>query len=253
MLLLVEQGNTNTVFALWDEHGCVCERRVATRAEQCAESYMELLASLQKMAASARLEACLVSTVVPAAQTELGRCCLEAFGLAPLVIGEDLAPDIEIRLPHPTAVGSDRLVNAIGGYAAYGGPLLIVDSGTATKFDLVSAQGAFLGGVIAPGLWSGAEALVERCALLAPTSVDGAPRLVGRDTPAALRSGLYWGHLSMIEGLIQRIQDEFAERLTVVATGGVIGMFPETIVGVDHYAPRLTQTGMIELWRRTRC
>jgi type III pantothenate kinase len=254
VLLVVEQGNTNTVFALWKGGDWQVEQRVATRTDRTDEAYAELLRPLWQGASRPRRApvACLISSVVPAAVPQLRRIAHEHFGTAPLVVGDELIPKLDIQLPDPCAVGTDRLVNAVAGFKAFGGPLLIVDSGTATKFDLVSASGAFLGGLIAPGLWSGAAALVEQCALLSPTNVESAPIVVGRDTSSALRSGLYWGHLSMIEGLIRRIRDEASERLMVIATGGVIDLFSQTITGVDHSAPRLTQQGLVELWTRHR-
>ena len=166
------------------------------------------------------------------------------------MIGENADLGIEVRIDKPSEAGADRLVNAIGAHVAYEGGLIVIDSGTATTFDVVAPDGAFEGGVIAPGINLSMEALHNAAAKLPRVAIQKPQRVVGTDTVGAMQSGVFWGYIALIEGLIARIKAERPEKLTVIATGGVASLFHGATQSIDHFDPDLTIRGMLEIWRR---
>jgi type III pantothenate kinase len=170
----------------------------------------------------------------------------------PLVIGENAELGIDVRIDKPSEAGADRLVNAIGAHVVYPGDLIVIDSGTATTFDLVGADGGFEGGVIAPGINLSMEALHTAAAKLPRVAIQKPQRVVGTDTVVAMQSGVFWGYIGMIEGLVARIKGEWAKPLTVIATGGIASLFHGATTAVDHFDPDLTIRGLLEIWRRNQ-
>jgi type III pantothenate kinase len=168
----------------------------------------------------------------------------------PLVIGENAELGIEVRIDKPSEAGADRLVNAIGAHIAYPGELIVIDSGTATTFDVIAADGAFEGGVIAPGINLSMEALHNAAAKLPRVAIQKPQRVVGTDTVGAMQSGVFWGYIGLIEGLIARIKAERDTPVKVVATGGVASLFHGATSAIDHFDSDLTIRGMLEIWRR---
>ena len=157
---------------------------------------------------------------------------------------------IEVRIDKPSEAGADRLVNAIGAHVAYPAELIVIDSGTATTFDVIAADGGFDGGVIAPGINLSMEALHNAAAKLPRVAIQKPQRVVGTDTVGAMQSGVFWGYIGLIEGLVARIKAERETPLTVVATGGVASLFHGATASIDHFDPDLTIRGMLEIWRR---
>jgi type III pantothenate kinase len=188
--------------------------------------------------------------VVPQSIFNLRNLARRYLKVEPSIVGENARIGIEIRIDKPSEAGADRLVNAVGGYQAYGGPLIIVDSGTATTFDVVAEDGAFEGGAIAPGINLSMQALHEAAARLPRIAIQRPPRIVGRDTVTAMQSGVYWGYVGLIEGLIDRIKEEYARPMTVVATGGVASLFEGATSKIDRFDPDLTIRGLLEIHRR---
>jgi type III pantothenate kinase len=168
----------------------------------------------------------------------------------PMIIGENVDLGIEVRIEKPSEAGADRLVNAIGAHVNYPGDLLVVDSGTATTFDLVASDGAFEGGVIAPGINLSMQALHAAAARLPRVAIQRPAHVIGKDTVGAMQSGIYWGYVSLIEGLIGRIKDEFSRPLTVIGTGGVASLFERATAAIDRFDHDLTIVGMLEIVRR---
>ena len=252
MLLAIEQGNSNTVFAMCHGANVLRRWRVATNAATTAEEHANRLEQFLRLDGfdPRDIEGCIISSVAPAAVDALRALSRRHLMLEPLMVGETVHPEIEVRLPNPRAVGVDRLLNAISGFQLYGGPLLIVDAGTATKFDVVASDGGFEGGVIAPGLWPSAAALAQRCALLTDVAVQRPAMITGRSTVEALQSGIYFGFLALVEGVIERVKADYRKPLTVVATGGVsAALAPETNY-FDCLDVDLTVKGLIEVHRR---
>jgi len=166
------------------------------------------------------------------------------------VIGENADLGIEVRIDKPSEAGADRLVNAIGAHMIYPGALIVIDSGTATTFDVVGADGGFDGGVIAPGINLSMEALHTAAAKLPRVAIQRPQRVVGKDTVGAMQSGVFWGYIALIEGLIARIKAEWDQPMTVVATGGVASLFHGATLSIDKFDSDLTIRGLLEIWRR---
>ncbi|MBP7704876.1 MAG: type III pantothenate kinase [Caulobacter sp.] len=256
MLLAIEQGNTNTLFAVHDGETWIAQWRSATESTRTADEYAVWLSQLLEMGGLGlgSLTACIISSVVPQSIFNLRNLSRRYLHVEPLIIGENAELGIAVRIDKPSEAGADRLVNAIGAHIAYPGPLIVIDSGTATTFDIVGADGGFEGGVIAPGINLSMQALHEAAAKLPRIAIQRPERnrVVGTDTVTAMQSGVFWGYISLIEGLIAKIKAERGEHLTVVATGGVVSLFEDATTMIDHYDPDLTIRGLLEIHRRNR-
>lgn len=252
MLLAIEQGNTNTLFAVHNGTEWIAQWRAATEANRTADEYAVWLTQLLHMhgLVFADLDGCIISSVVPQSIFNLRNLSRRYMSLEPLVIGENAELGIEVRIAKPSEAGADRLVNAIGAHLMYPGDLLLIDSGTATTFDVVSADGAFEGGLIAPGINLSLQALHEAAAKLPRIAIQKPERVIGKDTVAAMQSGVFWGYISLIEGLVDRIKTEWGKPLTVVGTGGVASLFEGATTSIDRFDPDLTIRGLLEIWRR---
>ena len=254
MLLAIEQGNTNTLFAVHDGGEWIAQWRAATEASRTADEYAVWLNQLLVMK-GLRFEAltgCIISSVVPQSIFNLRNLARRYLHTEPLVIGENAELGIEVRIDKPSEAGADRLVNAIGAHVVYQGPLIVIDFGTATTFDVIAADGAFEGGVIAPGINLSMEALHTAAAKLPRVAIQKPQRVVGKDTVTAMQSGVFWGYIALIEGLIARIKAEWDTPMTVVATGGVASLFHGATLAIDHFDPDLTIRGMLEIHHRNR-
>jgi type III pantothenate kinase len=254
MLLAIEQGNTNTLFAVHDGERWTAQWRAATHSTRTADEYAVWLSQLLHMAGLQLgvFDGCIISSVVPQSIFNLRNLARRYLHVEPLVIGENADLGIEVRIDKPSEAGADRLVNAIGAHVAYSGDLIVIDSGTATTFDIIGADGGFEGGVIAPGINLSMEALHTAAAKLPRVAIQKPQRVVGTDTVGAMQSGVFWGYIAMIEGLTARIKAERGRPMSVVATGGVASLFHGATLSVDHFDPDLTIRGMLEIWRRNQ-
>ncbi len=256
MLLAIEQGNTNTLFAVHDGEKWIAQWRSATESTRTADEYAVWLSQLLEMGGLGlgSLSGCIISSVVPQSIFNLRNLSRRYLQVEPLIIGENADLGIEVRIDKPSEAGADRLVNAIGAHIEYPGPLIVIDSGTATTFDIVAADGGFEGGIIAPGINLSMQALHDAAAKLPRIAIQRPERnrVVGTDTVTAMQSGVFWGYISLIEGLIRRIKEERGDHLTVVATGGVVSLFEDATTMIDHYDPDLTIRGLLEIHRRNR-
>ena len=254
MLLAIEQGNTNTVFAVHDGTNWLSQWRSATDPSRTADEYGVWLSQFLQMRELKLkdLHACIISSVVPQSIFHLRNLSRRDLHTEPLVIGENAVLGVEIRIDKPSEAGADRLVNAVGAHAAYSGPLIVVDSGTATNFDVIAADGAFEGGVIAPGINLSMQALHQAAARLPRVAIQRPKCVIGRDTVTAMQSGVFWGYMALIEGMIDRIRGEYGAEMTVVATGGVASLFEGATDKIDVFDPDVTIRGMLEVWRRNQ-
>jgi len=254
MLLAIEQGNTNTVFAVHDGTNWLSQWRSATDPSRTADEYGVWLSQFLQMRELTLkdLHACIISSVVPQSIFHLRNLSRRYLHTEPLVIGENAVLGVEIRIDKPSEAGADRLVNAVGAHIAYSGPLIVVDSGTATNFDVIAADGAFEGGVIAPGINLSMQALHQAAARLPRVAIQRPKCVIGRDTVTAMQSGVFWGYMALIEGMIDRIRSEYGAKMTVVATGGVASLFEGATDKIDIFDPDVTIRGMLEVWRRNQ-
>ena len=252
MILVADVGNTNTKFALYppgaDEVDAVW--RVSTSRERTPDEWGALLASL--FAAAGRrpetVKAIALASVVPVATRWLVAACRALFGAEPVVLAGDGALGIPVRTDNPAETGVDRVVNALAAARAYGTPTIVVDCGTATKFDAVAADGSFLGGAIGPGLGPALDALAGRAARLYAVELVAPPAAIGRNTVEAIQSGVVLGYLALCDGMIRRIREELGEA-RVIATGGAGAILAEHLPIVERYDPMLTFAGILGAYR----
>ena len=252
MLLAIEQGNTNTLFAVHDGRDWVAQWRTATESTRTADEYavwLSQLLSMRDLKLDA-LDGCIISSVVPQSIFNLRNLSRRYLNVEPLVIGDNVDLGIAVRILKPSEAGADRLVNAIGAHLVYSGDLIISDSGTATTFDVVAADGAFEGGVIAPGINLSLQALHEAAAMLPRIAIQKPERVIGKDTVSNMQSGVFWGYVALIEGLVARIKAEWGRPMTVIGTGGVASLFEGATDSIDRFDPDLTIRGLLEIWRR---
>lgn len=253
MLLAIDVGNTNTKFAIWDGKVWRAQWRAATYSSRTADEYAPWLSQVMALSglSFADIKACIISTVVPQALFHLRNLSRRYVGAEPLVIGEPgVKLGIEVRIDKPSEAGADRLVNAVGAFVEYGGPSIVIDSGTATTFDIVASDGAFEGGVILPGINLSLQALHDAAARLPRVEIRDPGRVIGKDTVSAMQSGIYWGSIEMIEGLVRRIKAEYGQPMKTIATGGVASLFEGAFPTIDHFDQDLTSRGLLEIFRR---
>lgn len=251
MLLVIDCGNTNTVFALFDDENKKGEWRVQTDARRTADEHgvwLTQLLSLEGLA-PADVTGAVLASVVPQATFSLDTLCRRYFAVEPLIVGDaSVKLGMKILTDRPDEVGADRLVNAVAAHARYPGDLILIDFGTATTFDAVTPEGDYRGGIIAPGVNLSVEALVQAAARLPRISVKQPAHVLGTTTIAAMQSGVYWGYVGLIEGLVKRLSDELAIHPTVVATGGLAPLFAGATKAINHIDPDLTLRGLVRIY-----
>lgn len=258
MLLTIDAGNTNTVFALIDGHEIIERWRISTRDQRTAEEYMVWISQLMMLVNRdpKAIDGAIIATVVPQVEFPLTRLCRNFFHVEPLIVGnEGVDIGIEVKTLNPKEVGADRLVNAVAGHDLYDGSIIMVDFGTATTFDIVAADGAYLGGVISPGINLSLSALhqaaakLPRIAVEAPT--EGQP-VTGRTTLEAMQSGIFWGYTGLVEGIVSRLKNEHSNDMKVIATGGLATIFSDHTDAIDEVVVDLTLHGLRLIFDRNR-
>lgn len=257
MLLAIDAGNTNLVFALVERGDVRARWRIATDPRRTADQYSVWLHQLLELEGftKADVNAVIIGTVVPRALHNLEVLSQKYFGVEPLIAGQGKAAwPILLDVDEPHTVGADRALNVIAAHAKHEGQLIVVDFGTATTFDLVDASGAYKGGIIAPGINLSLDALVNAAAKLPRIAIE-APEgtsVIGRTTESQMLIGIYWGYVAMIEGLIERMKREIGSPATVVATGGLADLFDKHSDAFDAIEPDLTIQGLSLLYERCR-
>ncbi|MDA0787558.1 MAG: type III pantothenate kinase [Proteobacteria bacterium] len=253
MLLAIDCGNTNTVFAVFEGDTQRGQWRIATDPRRTADEYAVWLTQLMSLRGLQvkDIKNAIVTTVVPGTRRNLDRLLESHFGVTPLVIRDsNVDLGIEILVERPEQVGADRLVTAVGAHLLYPGDLIVLDFGTGTTFDLVDDKGNWCGGVIAPGINLSVEALYMAGALLPRINIERPEKVIGGATVPAMQSGIFWGYVSMIEGMVPRIAEEYGKPVTVVATGGLAPLFADVTDVIDATEPDLTLIGLREIARR---
>ena len=246
MLLCIDTGNTNTMFSLWDGEKFLAHWRISTDHRRTADEYFVWLSTLiavQKF--ELKVDACIISATAPRVVFNLRVLCNRYFDLRPLVVGkpECLLP-VPPRVDPGTTPGPDRLANTVSAFDRHGGDTVIVDFGTATNFDVVDVDGAYVGGVIAPGVNLSLEALHMAAAALPHVDVTMPDQVIGTNTVACIQSGIYWGYIGLIEGLTRRIKAERERPMKVIATGGLAPLFDQGFDLFDSIEDDLTVHGL---------
>jgi type III pantothenate kinase len=251
MLLAADVGNTNTVFALYDGTTARASWRLATVRQRTSDEYALALVQLIEMAGFEwrQIDEVVVSSVVPEADRQLRWMCRDRLDRPVSFIAEDIAVPLDIKLANPKEIGADRLVNAYAAHRHYGGDLIVIDFGTATTFDVVDREGTYHGGVIAPGINLSLEALNRAAAKLPRIGVEKPQAVIGDSTVSAMQSGVFWGYIGLIEGLVARIQAEFGEPMRTLGTGGLAPLFADATAAIARVDNDLTMTGLVDLFR----
>jgi type III pantothenate kinase len=248
MLLAIDAGNTNIVFAVYDGATLRAQWRSVTQVARTADEYAVWLAQLLALQGRsfADLTDAIIATVVPAVLFDLRALCRSYLKCEPMIVG-DPALDLGMKanVERPPSVGADRLCNTVAAHERYPGAVIVVDFGTATNFDIVAENGDFDGSVIAPGANLSIEALHRAAALLPRVAIHRVHTVIGRDTVPSMQSGVYWGYVGLIDGLIARIKAEYGRPMTVVATGGLAHLFHPDIPAIEHIDPDLTIRGLM--------
>jgi type III pantothenate kinase len=246
VLLAIDVGNTHTVLGVFEGAELRAQWRLSTRREQTADEYGILVRSLFAGASldARQVQAVALASVVPPLTPIVVDLARRYVGREPLVIGPGVKTGMPILYEPPGDVGADRIVNGVAALAQYGGPVIVVDFGTATTFDVITRKGEYAGGVIAPGAGISADALFQRAARLPRVDLRHPGRVIGRTTVGSIQSGLYFGYAALCEGLIARIRAELGEPVRVVATGGLASTLAPEVPSIESVDPALTLVGL---------
>jgi type III pantothenate kinase len=254
MLLAIDAGNTNLVFALVDKGEIKTRWRIATDPRRTADEYAVWLHQLLELEgyAKADVKGVIIGTVVPRALHNLEVLASKYFHVEPVIAGQGRAAwPIELDVDEPQSVGADRALNVMAAHARHPGDLIVIDFGTATTFDLVDPSGAYKGGIIAPGINLSLDALVNAAAKLPRIAIEapaGNMSVIGRTTQSQMQIGIYWGYVAMIEGLVERMKNELGKPVRVITTGGLATLFDRHTDVFDAIEPDLTIQGLSLLY-----
>ncbi len=254
MLLAIDCGNTNTVFSIWNGKDFVATWRTATEHQRTADQYYVWLSTLMQMQGlDLTITDVIISSTVPRVVFNLRVLADRYFNTRPLVVGKpDCLLPVAVRVDQGTAVGPDRLVNTVAGYSLYGGDLIVVDFGTATTFDVVAEDGAYVGGVIAPGVNLSLEALHHAAAALPHVDISRPQAVVGTNTVACMQSGVFWGYIGLVREICSRIRNERDCPMQVIATGGLAPLFQQSADLFDQFEDDLTMHGLTVIHAHNR-
>lgn len=258
MLLALDVGNTNTVLGLYKLDGDVAELaahwRVTTHHGRTADEYGVLFVNLfeRNGFTAAGVRHIIVSSVVPPVESTLREVCAKYFDVQALFVEPGIKTGMPVLVDNPAELGADRLVNAIAAFDRYGGPCVVVDFGTATTFDVVSARGEYLGGAIAPGIGISADALFARAARLGRVDIKRPAKVIGTNTVTHIQSGLYYGYIGLVDGILARIAEELGAEPRVIATGGLARQISGDSRFIDEIDDMLTLNGLLILFERNR-
>jgi type III pantothenate kinase len=254
MLLAIDIGNTNITLGLYQADEMQAAWRLATAHERMADEYgLQMLGLLAHVACQPKdVNGVVMASVVPPLTGTFQQACREYIGQTPLVVDAGVKTGVRIRYEDPKAVGADRVVDAAAVQHLYGGPACVVDFGTATTFDAISAEGDYLGGAIAPGIGIAADALFQRTAKLPRVDLSRPPAAIGRNTVHAMQSGLLYGYVGLVEGMVERFRAELGSEMKVIGTGGLTEIIAAETKVIEIVAPWLTLDGLHLIWEMNR-
>ncbi len=254
MLLVIDVGNSNTVLGLYDGQDLKQDWRVGTDKSRTVDEYAMLINDLFRLSELkfSDLSAVIVSSVVPPMLNTVEGLCKKYFKLTPYVVGPGIKTGMPILYDNPKEVGADRIVNAVAAYERWKCSLIVVDFGTATTFDVISAAGEYLGGAISPGVAISADALFERASKLPRVEFCRPPQIIAKNTVNSMQAGIFFGYVGLVEGIVARIKKELPTAPKIIATGGLAGPIAAATKVIDVVDPYLTLEGLRILYERNR-
>ncbi len=254
MLLVLDVGNTNIVLGVYEGHQLIDHWRISTDRLRTTDEYGVLIGNLFHLnrVEMARVEAIFVSSVVPPLNPTLERMGTRYFGVKPNFVGPGTKTGMNIRYENPREVGADRIVNAVAAYERFGGPLVIIDFGTATTYCAVNEAGDYLGGAIAPGVSISMEALFQRAAKLPRIELKKTENVICKNTISSMQSGVFYGYVGQVDGIVNRMKEELGGDAAVVATGGLAVLMAGESRTIDYVAPMLTLEGLALIYERNK-
>ena len=253
MILTLDVGNTNMTGGVFKDDEIVATFRMTTKIPRTSDEYGMVLFNLlsQNQINPAEIEDAIICSVVPDVMHSLASAMIKYLDIKPIIVGPDIETGLRISLPNPKQVGADRIVDAVAAYELYGGPVLVMDYGTATTYDLVNADGVFVGGITAPGIAISAKALWEDAAKLPKIEIAKPEHVIGNDTISSMQSGLVYGQIGQAEYLVKKVKEEAGmENIKVVATGGLGRIISESTDAIDIYDANLTLKGIYLVYKK---
>lgn len=257
MLLVIDVGNTNIVLGIFEDDELVYDWRISTDKNKTIDEYGLLLTQLlcMKDIDSSKIGDIIISSVVPTIMDILPQVCEKHFNITPKIIGPGIKTGMNILYDNPKEVGADRIVNAVAAYEKYGGPLIVVDLGTAITFDVINKKGEYLGGAITPGIKISADALFSRTSKLPKVEIIRPEKVIGKTTVNSIQSGLYYGYVGLIDNLVEKIVEELGiglDEIKVIATGGFSKLITEESKYVEKMDNMLTIEGLKIIYDRNK-
>lgn len=247
MLLVVDVGNSNTVIGVYEKERLVATWRITTKKDGSVDDHGVIFRNLFHSSNEVRIEmvdSIIISSVVPLITPPLVKMAKKYFKVTPLIVDSEIKTGIKILYDNPKEVGADRIVNAVAAFNKYGGPTIVVDFGTATTFCSISKNAEYRGGIIVPGIMIALEALFQRAAKLPRVELKKPDRVLGKNTVSSMQSGIIFGYVDLVDGLISRIEEELGENSFVVATGGLAGVIASESEKIKEVYPALTLEGL---------
>lgn len=254
VLLVIDIGNTKIALGIFEHGEVIATWHITTDISRMMDEYATLLLTLihHKRIALSDIEGIAMCSVVPPLTPVFQELCRHHLGVSPLVVSAGIKTGMRIRMDNPREVGGDRVANAVAGHRLYGGPVIIIDLGTATTFDVVSRDGDYLGGAIAPGVGIAAEALSKYTSQLPRVELIAPTRAIGKNTISAMQSGIVFGYIGLIEGLVARISRELGESPHIIATGGLVTPLAEITPIIEDIDPNLTLKGLYFIYQMNK-
>lgn len=252
MIFVLDIGNTNTVLGVFENDTLKYEWRIKTDRHRTEDEFGVLIKLLfdHKEVSLSDITGIIISSVVPPIMAALESMCKSYFNIDPLIIGQDVKSSLGMRYPRPNEIGADRIVNAVGAIEKYGAPLIIVDFGTATTYCYINEQQEYVGGIISPGIKISMEALYQKAAKLPKIEIQPPANIIGSSTIEAMQSGVFYGYIGQVDGIIKRIEQEMTVKPKVVATGGLAPLLADASETIDIVDPHLTLTGLYLIYQR---